>query len=161
MQNMMLVSSVIAAALSAGCAKDKAPEANPTPSTNGSTGLDVSVTPSGKADVYVTDDKGNRVSGNGATGRVELSDGTSVPLALSDGGAHMTAPVGDHASHEKSGCNATVHVTPRNGPERVARLDMCRGMDGRRMGPGMEHGGEMGMGHGGTPGPTMGAKSGH
>jgi hypothetical protein len=172
MHKMMIVGTVITAALWAGCSKDKDPATGTSstgttePGTNNGakTGLDVSVTPSGQADVYVTDDKGNRVNGDGATGRVELPDGSSVPLTPSDGGAHMTAPLGGHDSHAKHGCDATVRVTPRNGPERVARLDMCRGMGRGRMGPGeTERGGEMGHGmeHGATPGSGMGEKPGH
>jgi hypothetical protein len=168
MLKMMIVGTVISTALWAGCSKDK-DTAGGTGSRAGTnsvseTGLDVSVTPSGQANVYVMDENGHRVSGNGATGRVDLPDGSSVPLTPADGGDHMIAPLGDHESHVKSGCDATVRVTPRNGRERVARLDMCRGMDRGRMGPGeREPGGEMGPGaeHGRTHGPGMGAKPGH
>jgi len=170
MRKMMIVGTVITAALWAGCSKDQDPRTGTSSigttalgaNAGGKTGLDVSVTPNGQADVYVTDDKGNRVNGDGATGRVDLPDGSSVPLTSANGGEHMTAPLGDHESHAKHGCDATVRVTPRNGPERVARLDMCRGMDRGRMGPGeTEHGGEMhGMEHG-AMGSGMGGKPGH
>lgn len=166
MRTMMIMSGIVAASLWTGCSKDKDPASGTSSTTtaapgSSNTGLDVSVTPSGVADVYITDEKGNRINGSGATGRVDLPDGSSVPLTPTEGGEHMTAPLGSHESHAKYGCNATVHVTPRNGAERMARVDMCAGMEGGHMGPSeMEHG--RGMSPGTAPSSGMGgASSGH
>lgn len=152
MWKLMILSGALAAALAGGCAKDKdktgapAPASAPTATTPVKSGLDVGLTDTGQADVYVTDEKGNRVDASGATGRVELPDGQNVPLTPSDGGRRLTAPLGEHMNDTSHGCGATVHVTPPGQPERVARLDICRGRGPGQMGPGMGHGehGEMG-----------------
>lgn len=169
MWKLMITSGVLAAALAGGCAKDKdktagtPPPAAATATTPAKSGLDVALSDTGQADVYVTDDKGNRIPANGATGRVELPDGSNVPLTPSDGGERLTAPLGAHMNDSGHGCGATVHVVPPGGAERVARLDMCRGRGPGRMGPGMgehgEHGGggEMGGGMQHPMGPPGGS----
>lgn len=150
MWKLMLRGS-LAAVLAAGCAKDKNKTGTPPPAPTASakSGLDVSLNDTGQADVYITDEQGNRVDASGATGRIELPDGSDVPLTPSDGGRRLTAPLGEHMRDTSRGCGATVRVTPPSGGgERVARLDMCRGRGPGQVGPGMGHGegGEMGGG---------------
>lgn len=156
MRKMMIAGGLLALVLASACGRDDKGSGTPSSkSTEGASaaGLDVSLSPTGQADVYITDDKGKRIDASGATGRVELPDGKSVPLTPSDGG-RLTAPLGEHARDRSHGCDATVRVTPRTGGERIARLDMCRGMGpGQQRGPGQmrpgDHGMEGGeMGHG-------------
>lgn len=146
----LIVSALLSVALVAGCRRDESKGSGaPSPKTteptqpttpSASAGLDVALTPTGQADVYMLDENGRRIDPRGATGRVELPDGTAVPLTPSDKG-RLTAPLGEHAREPRHGCNAIVRVTPATGSERTATLDMCRGM-GRRgaghMGHGME-----------------------
>lgn len=122
MRTLMIGAALLAVGFATACRDDKT--AGQAPAKQAQSGLNASVTPTGQADVYITDDKGTRIDATGATGRVEFSDGRSVPLTPSDGG-HMTAPLGDHARNQGHGCEAIVRVTPRGGGERVARLDMC------------------------------------
>lgn len=117
MRMFMISAALLFAGLSTACGRDDK-------SSKSSGGLAVSVTPTGRADVALTDEKGKPVDTSGATGRVEFSDGRSVPLTPSEGG-RMSAPLGEHMRSHQDDCDATVRVTPRGGRERVARLDVC------------------------------------
>jgi hypothetical protein len=144
----------ILAATLAACSKDASKAAPVTSSA--AAALDVAVTPTGEAQVSLTDDKGQPAPTAGVTGRVELADGDTVPLTPAEDGKTLTAPLAEHFEKPGHGCMAKVRVTMPGGAERSTEIDLCREHAKHRGGaghPGEPHGpggmGPGGMGSGG------------
>ena len=150
MRIMTKLSIVLLAAAAAACSKDS--DKASTKVSAAAPAFDVEITPTGEAVVSFEDENGQPVPARGATGRIELADGDTVPLTPDGDGQIMTAPLGAHLGATGHGCMATVRVTMPDGVGRSKDVDLCR--EHARHGTPAGHPGEGGHGRG-SMGPGM------